>query len=597
MASEKADHPQPNGHPAGKEPADGPAAESSEKNGKDGKQGASKLKTLKKPELPKKDKPPAGGFDDTPVPSAPPGYTIKFTFHRASNLPMADINSLSSDPFVLAQINTSLPTRHKEDPHLRFRMPTKRRTTNPEWEESWIVANIPADGFKLKARIYDEDPADHDDRLGNVHVHVDNISESWPGIHDEAFQIKKRSGSKRAYFIRGCAALFTKGLHMSGDLILSAEVLGRTEGEGGRAYTVGPCNWTKHFSPLLGRMGGIKSPSDGKGGVESYNFQANQFQLQGPVPAKLYHRYVEFKPFVAGMFTTKGLRGRILHGALHHQHARVYNYDRTTVYGSFPSPSTEMSQKFLDLVHYDQGGRIFTYVLTLDAQLRFTETGKEFGVDLLSKHTMHSDVSIYIAFSGEFFIRRLRHKDRSPSDPTNASHPPEDIPDGPPADEPPRDPSDYELIIDNDSGTYRPNAALLPDLRAFLSRNLPGLKIVTLDCNGDKDRMDKLKQEQRDLKKKEGDQRLFVQGDRGSLSSSDEEELAALEAGGERKEKGVFEQGISTAMEDQKRRVQRWKEGDHLPDGFLGHNSGGGPGNGEGAAGNGAGSSSATGGN
>jgi hypothetical protein len=33
-------------------------------------------------------------------------------------------------------------------------------------------------------------------------------------------------------------------------------------------------------------------------------------------------------------------------------------------------------------------------VITLDGMFRFTETGKEFGIDMLSKHTMHSDVNV-----------------------------------------------------------------------------------------------------------------------------------------------------------------------------------------------------------
>lgn len=116
----------------------------------------------------KSDKGPAGGFDSTPLPRRPPGYTLKFTFHRATNLPLADINSLSSDPFIVAELNTGLPTRHKEDPPLQLRTKTIRQCTDPVWESEWIVANVPASGFKLKCRIYDEDPADHDDRLGNA---------------------------------------------------------------------------------------------------------------------------------------------------------------------------------------------------------------------------------------------------------------------------------------------------------------------------------------------------------------------------------------------------------------------------------------------
>ena len=212
---------------------------------------------------------PAGGFDSTPIAQAAPGYTLKFTFHRATNLPFADINTLSSDPYILAQLNTSLPKRHKQDPNLRFRTLTIRRNVQPEWKSDWIVANVPASGFKLKARIYDEDPADHDDRLGNVHVIATNISENWEGIREQAYSIKKRMGSKRAYFFRGCAAMFNRGIHMSGHLVISVQVLGRTQVEnGGRAFTVGPCNWSQHLSPLIGRLAGTKDPKKVAGNSE-----------------------------------------------------------------------------------------------------------------------------------------------------------------------------------------------------------------------------------------------------------------------------------------------------------------------------------------
>ena len=215
----------------------------------------------------KDDKKPAGGFDDTPIPQAPSGFDVKFTFVRANKLPMADINTLSSDPYVLATLKTDLPTRHKQDPSMRFRTPTIRRNCDPEWNSEWIVANVPASGFALKARIYDEDPADHDDRLGNVTVHVDGLSEQWQGIREEHYKVKKRMGSKRAYLIRGCAAMFSRGgIKMSGELVLSIEVLGKTQTDaGGRLWTIGPCNWTQHLSPMVGRLAGTKEPGkDGK---------------------------------------------------------------------------------------------------------------------------------------------------------------------------------------------------------------------------------------------------------------------------------------------------------------------------------------------
>lgn len=213
-----------------------------------------------KPEKP----PPAGGLDKTPFPSAPAGFTLKFTFHRATSLPMADLNSLSSDPFLLVQLNTDLAPRHKKDPRMRLRTPTVRRSTDPVWNCEWIVANIPASGFALKARIYDEDPADHDDRLGNVHLHVNHLAEGWEGIREQSFKVKKRMGSKRAYLIRGCAAMFSSNVQMSGNLIMSVEMLGRTEeNHEGRIWTVGPCAWTEHLSPMIGMLVGTKESGKG----------------------------------------------------------------------------------------------------------------------------------------------------------------------------------------------------------------------------------------------------------------------------------------------------------------------------------------------
>jgi hypothetical protein len=227
-----------------------------------------------------------------------------------------------------------------------------------------------------------------------------------------------------------------------------------------------------------------------------------------------------------------------------------------------------MTNKFLEFVHYDQGGRIFTYVITLDGQWRFTETGKEFGIDLLSKHTMHSDVSNYIAFSGEFFVRKLRvpppskeEREESLSDdkPDDASidlPAPEvqeqNSPSQSPAGDPNKDPRLYELIIDNDSGTYRPNAKKLHVLREFMEKNLVGLKVRTLDCQADQEKMNKMKNQQRD-RKKQGGQMMYQQNlSNSSISSSDEEKLerraAGVDGGSMRKKKDQIRQKTESIM-------------------------------------------------
>lgn len=197
--------------------------------------------------------------------------------------------------------------------------------------------------------------------------------------------------------------------------------------------------------------------------------------------------------------------------------------------------------QFLKMVHFDDGWRTFTYVLTLDGLLRFTETGKEFGIDLLSKHTMHSDVSVYIACSGEFLIRRRHnhHHDSSQEDQRRDSHHSHIN----------RDIKHYTLIIDNDSGTYRPNGDLLPLLKKFLNKNFPGLDIQIKTCT-DESHI-KMKQEQRDRKKLEGYHVQMVQDSDGEIDSSDEENLAKRYGG----KKGTRER-IYAAIEDPKKAMK-----------------------------------------
>lgn len=273
-------------------------------------------------------------------------------------------------------------------------------------------------------------------------------------------------------------------------------------------------------------------------------------QLAGPVPPELYHRFVEFRPVIGTMFEAKGLRGKILNKALHKQHARIYNFDQSTEYGTFEPRSEEASRQFLKMAHYDEGCRTFTYVLTLDGVFRFTETGKEFGIDLLSKHTMHSDVATYIAFSGEFLIRRLEKPSASEEvQPSEKTHPAEPIPGGPPDEAPPANPSYYQLIIDNDSGTYRPNKDMLPKLKEFFEDNFPGLGVVVMHCE-DED-LQELKEAQRTAKKSEGGMMQFVLNRSQSSLSSNESDLESRADDWEQGHKSKRER-VFNAVEDPK---------------------------------------------
>lgn len=242
--------------PAGE--TDGATRETQKDNGQ-GKIAEAKQKITAKQQKMLDMKNPPGGRDSTPIPKAADGYTVRFTFHRAENLPISDIQSRSSDPFIHATLTADLPKRHKQDPDMVLRTPTIHKSVNPEWNTQWIVAGIPSTGFRLKCRLYDEDSADHDDRLGNVTIYVHQLK-NWPGIREEVFGVKKRMASKRAYALRGCAAMLSRKVHMNAQLYVSAELLGPSDEPHGRMYTIGTTSWFKHFSPMIGLLAGTKAP-------------------------------------------------------------------------------------------------------------------------------------------------------------------------------------------------------------------------------------------------------------------------------------------------------------------------------------------------
>ena len=120
----------------------------------------------------------------------------------------------------------------------------------------------------------------------------------------------------------------------------------------------------------------------------------------------------------------------------------------------------------------------------------------------------------------------------------------DNLPGGPPNGEPPKDPKHYELVIDNDSGTYRPDANLLHVLHDFLQRNFPGLHILTKNCT-DKT-LDKIKKDQKEAKQKEGEPMVFGQGSRsGSISSSDAGDLEDRANGAGTEHQSKTEKGVA----------------------------------------------------
>ncbi|TDL22168.1 hypothetical protein BD410DRAFT_770703 [Rickenella mellea] len=414
-------------------------------------------------------------------------YTVEITFNSAQNLPVGDIRTVSCDPYLKATI-TSPPPPNTSDAPLTWRTPTIHHTRDPTWNNKWIVSGVPASGFSLSIRVMDEDRSDRDDRLGKAYAHFAPLG---AGFHEEekAYKIQKRKGSFRPWIQTYLVAILPgQKVRKHNRVVVSVRVLGKAKDQNvKRIYTVGPSAFSWACQ---------KSHS-------TSTFVATKFQLTGPVPDELRHEYVAFKPIIRLIFDNVGISGHILNLGLRKQYRTVYSYSKSTTYGVVapegddgPSamqhmdngePSTRaLAERFLELVKYGEGGRLFTYVITLDGEWRFTETGDEFAINMLSKHSMHADAARIIAFSGEFMVRRIP-QERS-----------EDV-----VNQKDKDPSLYELIIDNDSGTYRPHAELLPLFQSWLSapERLGGLGRVT-GMQAFDETLKKLKEELKEEKKR-----------------------------------------------------------------------------------------------
>lgn len=209
------------------------------------------------------DKNPPGGLDKTPLGhTKQPRYTVKITFHSASNVPVSDINTGNSDPYVLAQLQTDLPPRHSDDPQLRFRTKTIHRSTEPVWNSVWVVGGIPESGFTLKSRLYDADDYNRDDRLGTLHYHSGRLGEDWKGLNKEEFKLSKTGAHPLVYGLRWCAATVRSSRNLHSRLTISIEMLGKTEGDDmGKAYTLNNFYFT-HYSPLFGKIAGTKGEDE-----------------------------------------------------------------------------------------------------------------------------------------------------------------------------------------------------------------------------------------------------------------------------------------------------------------------------------------------
>lgn len=105
---------------------------------------------------------------------------------------------------------------------------------------------------------------------------------------------------------------------------------------------------------------------------------------------------------------------------------------------------------------------VYTYIISSeDDSLRFSETGAAFFVDFASKHALHSNCAETVRYAGEFHPRPKGGWQNFTDDTQD-----EDV--------------QWEMVVDNNSGTYSPDPMLLPRLKELLEYNFPGFIFVVL---------------------------------------------------------------------------------------------------------------------
>ncbi|KAG9119326.1 hypothetical protein FRC07_005693, partial [Ceratobasidium sp. 392] len=445
---------------------------------------------------------------------------LEILFISAEGLPRMDVVGAGCDPYFRVEIDGAIEYTSRALPD----------TLNPEWNEVWRVKNVPALAI-IKVKVYDKDENQYlDDYIGKF-----KITDVYVGGQREipiTSLIGRNHGTFRIEV--GLATRLKVQMLTDHDQIRSKPATPPAA----PAYLFdGPCRYAIHLSPTVGaftaKTTSVRRYSTWKihiKGIHAFfgdkhqhwnrDYRAAQAIFSGPLsitvrtPIIAGHRllYARTTANQTGiLYDAEGFwslfRARLddgqrqglarLVGAGGEQGApvRCPVCDHKT--GETHSPECREAH-LPDNIPSEPGARtntstggrvpqdaqygavanlagtvgphehvqrikpaVYTYIIDEDT-FRFSETGAAFFVDFASKHALHSSCAEEVRYAGEFHPRPV----------CGWANFREDMPDHS---------VDWELWIDNGSGTYAPTADLLDTLRSLLEYNWPGLKVRAWD--------------------------------------------------------------------------------------------------------------------
>ncbi|ODQ53626.1 hypothetical protein SAICODRAFT_6883 [Saitoella complicata NRRL Y-17804] len=476
-------------------------------------------------------------------------FDVKIGFVSACNLPVGDFFHGDSDPYIIARI------QNNDDDSLIYRTDTVHNTTEPTWDNDWWHVAGVRSGARLELKLEDEDPDKHtDDKLGEGEYMLDDLGALVDGGEKEIeVHIHKRKSNPRILLGTALLGMMHPKRAQAHAMVKLRITITKSEKSPGRLLLLGPRKYSIHRSPLVGRMAGTTDTDDAPA------FLAFRLQLLD-VPQDLQFEYTMKRPEIVSMFADN-IKGRLIRRAVKSQHDTIYGYDRKTIYGRIERE--QMAAVLLEMTDCVEDredrtkDKLFTYAITLDGVLHFTETGSQYLIDHLSKHSMHANAAPVVVCSGEFFIRRRGSEDGEDDNSMTNGRDDSEVDVIPEVEEavmenadkvqrsqeakkhgeegnidwskherkdhhqsslkPKINLSKYILVIDNDSGTYMPSADRLPDFQKFLEHNLPGLEVRAL--SRDDEKLKKWKEEHNERKEEVEPVGLASSGSSSSASS------------------------------------------------------------------------------
>ncbi|KAF8316310.1 hypothetical protein DL93DRAFT_767519 [Clavulina sp. PMI_390] len=383
---------------------------------------------------------------DHPRTGEPVDVTIKFI--QASDLPRMDFEpGALADPYFIANIDGKTSYVSTAQPN----------TLTPVWNETWNISNVPSDA-KLRVDVHDKDEGSIvDDYIGYF------VTDLKEGTNVET--LKGLVHQDKGKF----------------GLQISVTPSGNTEMP---PYSFnGPIRYSRHFSPTAGAITKVGNPDSSRSrswstwkiavkGVEmlfgnehqhwNVNYKAAQTIFQGPLS------FTVRVPIQAGHRLLYGRTSSNSFGVL------TNSEDFWGLFRAGPDrlPKDPLEREKMAAETWRIKPAVYTYVIGEDDMFRFSETGAAFFVDFASKHALHSCCAQTVRYSGEFHPRPV-YPDGSGWASFSEATQDKDV--------------EWEIVIDNNSGTYAPSKLLLPKLKALLEFNFPGLHVVVYDYQDNSD--------------------------------------------------------------------------------------------------------------